>query len=207
MVNCWFYFARTLKPPLAYDGAPVLVIKKDKPYAAVGYASSHTLLVLHDGKSDQFNLAPPIVKKQFKNVSAIRDFVGAEVSSKVFALVLEDYKSKGQYRFELSSVRMRLGYGRANLKCVSSQGTSASDVMRFFGIPQSSQATVGLEPTEAYEECEEPPEPSQSIESSHPNGSGSAGENDGPDHAEPPELNTALEAPEASGVGETNVFW
>ena len=146
-------FARTLKPPLAYDGSPVILIKRDKQYVAVGYAASHTLLVLHDGKHDHFNVAPASVRKHFKDTPAIREFVNTDESSKIFALVLEDYKSKGQYRYELSNVRLRNGYGRANLKNVSAQGTSPADVVRFFGGSKGSQS----QPSNAA--TPEPPEP------------------------------------------------
>lgn len=108
------------------------MVNKDKVYVVLGFATYKTCLVVHDGKTDFFKTMPPHVRKNFPSTSAIRDFMQADESSKVFAVVMEGFEGRGPYRYELSNNRFRVGYGKTNLKGVQAEGLSES-AAKFFG--------------------------------------------------------------------------
>ncbi len=159
---------RTQRPPASFDSGGVAVLtknEKDKTYVYNGYATSSVTWTLHDGTTNQFGSAPPYVRKQFKSVASIRTHMNVDVSSKVFAMVLSDYKSKGVHQYEVSNVKMRSGFGKSEIKHIPPAATKAADVQRMFGgasvkaspettetVPEStSSSTVqqGLEVTTA----------------------------------------------------------
>ena len=107
--------------------------EKDKTYVYNGHAASVVIWTLHDGSTDQFGNAPPYVRKQFKSVASIRSHMNAAVSSKVYALVLSDYKSKGVYQYEVSNVKIRSGFGKSDIKHVPPAATKAADLQKMFG--------------------------------------------------------------------------
>lgn len=55
------------------------------------------------------------------------------MSSKVYALVLSDYKSKGVYQYEVSNVKIRSGFGKSDIKHVPPAATKAADLQKMFG--------------------------------------------------------------------------
>lgn len=72
--------------------------------------------------------------------------MNAGVASKVFAIVLSDYKSKGVHQYEVSNVKIRSGFGKADINHVPPAATKAADVQRMFGgasVKASPETTDG----------------------------------------------------------------
>ena len=92
--------------------------EKDKVYHFNGKADSLVVWPFHDGTHNQFDAAPPYVKKSFKSVGDIRTFMAAPTSSKVFAIVLSKYKSKGVHSYEISNAKFRSGFGKCDIAFV-----------------------------------------------------------------------------------------
>ena len=63
--------------------------------------------------------------------------MNADVSSKVFAIVMEDFEGKGPHKFELTNNRFRTGFGKVNIKFIPPEGVSAVNVKNFFGVSES----------------------------------------------------------------------
>ena len=58
--------------------------------------------------------------------------MGFAVSSKVYAVVLEAYVSKGVFQFEISNPKLRSGYGKVDIKYLPPDKTTAKDIQRLF---------------------------------------------------------------------------
>jgi len=138
---------------------------KDKSYSAVAYAESHTVFVVHDGSKDFFASAPQHVRKTFKSTAHIREFTKSDSSAKVYAIMLQAYRSKGPYTYELSNVKLRQGFGRGTIKHVPSSDGTLADKKGFFGAtsPPKSHGSGESNPDSKAqpEKLDEPTPPSQ----------------------------------------------
>ena len=141
---CWCCYdlltsRRNNRPPgtLLEDKTVCLVTKndKDKSFGLNGWGASFTVWPLHDGTTDSFASAPPAVTKRFKSTSDIRKHMSFAASSKVFAIVIEQYNSKGVHTFEISNTKLRVGFGRADYKLVPPSSHSREDVAKLFKQP------------------------------------------------------------------------
>ena len=92
-----------------------------------------TVLTINDGSHDHFSSMPTSVKKRVTSTQAIRDHMDFGTEGKLFAIVLEQYTSKGIYRYELSQLKVRSGYGKGSVARIPSQGPTQQDANRFFG--------------------------------------------------------------------------
>ena len=136
---------RTNRPTAAFDKTSALVVtknEKDKVYHFNGIADSMVVWPIHDGTSNQFEAAPSYVKKTFKSVGDIRTFMSVPTSSKVFAIVLSKYKSKGVHSYEISNPKFRSGFGKCDITFVPPAATKAADIQKMFG-GTSSQPSQG----------------------------------------------------------------
>lgn len=110
-----------------------------------GFSPSCKCITVCDGKKDWFTSCPAQVKRAFSNTQAIRQFMGITENCKVYAIVLEDYQSKGPHMYELLlNGKVRSGFGKGTVKFVKpSSNTNAATVATFFGSSSSSsKATV-----------------------------------------------------------------
>lgn len=130
---------RTTKPPLHMQTSSVTVCciakltDKDKSWHVRGFADKVTVLTINDGSHDHFSSMPASVKKRFTSTQAIRDHMDFGTEGKLFAIVLEQYTSKGIYRYELSNLKVRSGYGKGSMARIPAQGPTQQDANRFFG--------------------------------------------------------------------------
>lgn len=134
---------RTSKVPSTMDTMPVVLISKGDHGSTIvhGFADSCKCLTIFDGKTDSFASSMPIVKKKFANTHAIRQFMQIDEVCKVFALVLENYASKGPHNYEFrSATRARSGYGKGTVHYIKpTSNMSAKAVSSFFkNAPMSS---------------------------------------------------------------------
>lgn len=129
------------RPPGTFGNAPLLVIRKDKVYSLVGRAEAHSVFVIHDGSKDYFTSAPPCVRVLFESTAEIREFTRFDVSSKLFAIILEQLKTKGPLNYEMSAMKLRNGFGKGIIKLVSPRGTTAKQVEKLFRGKATVQAT------------------------------------------------------------------
>ena len=114
---------------------------KDKNFSVLGFGAGLTVMSVHDGSTDSFSSMPPMVRKHFVDTSALRTFMGASASSKVFALIFETFEKKGVHEYELSNVKHRSGYGKCDCKPIPVVGLKQGDVNRFFGTTTGSATT------------------------------------------------------------------
>ena len=120
--------------------------EKDKSYSVAGIAKAFTVYAVFDGSRDRFKDAPPSVTKKFNNTAGIRTLMDASDSSKVYAIVLESYTSKGVTRYEVSSVRMRSGFGKGNVKELVSRGVTQEAANRFFNQSAADTSAPEVKP-------------------------------------------------------------
>ena len=145
---------RTAKLPACYEeSAVVLATKTDNDgFKTSGFSQTCKSVTICDGTSDYFELVHPVVKKSFKSTAAIRTALGwdRESSTKMFAVILEDYVSKGTAVYEvLLHGRMRTGYGKAQVKeIVRSSGTKV-EKQNFFGTNRQKHDASTIPPTDA----------------------------------------------------------
>ena len=130
----------------------VLVTKhdKEKTYSVVGIGKSCSVYAIHDGTRDRFADAPATVKQRFKTTDSLRTYMEASSSSKVFAIIVDSYVSKGVTDYELSGVKMRVGYGKGHVEEIPKIGIVKSDAEKFFGtaIPSKSESSTTAGTTE-----------------------------------------------------------
>ena len=129
------------RPPGTFGNAPLLVVRKDKVYSLVGRAEAHSVFVIHDGSKDYFTSAPPCVRVLFESTAEIREFTRFDVSSKVFAIILEQFKTKGPLNYEMSAMKLRNVFGKGTIKLVSPRGTTAKQIEKLFRGKATAQAT------------------------------------------------------------------
>ena len=77
--------------------------EKDKQFSVLGFGTTATILTIHDGNTNSFDSMPAVVKKKFPNTAAIRTFMNASSSSKVYALIIESFQKKGPLEYEVYS--------------------------------------------------------------------------------------------------------
>ena len=112
----------------------------------VGFAPTAQCVAVFDGKSDAFASCLPVVKKKFHDTQAIRKFMDITETCKVFAIVLDEFVSKGHYTYEVAIAKpLRSGYGKGNVKFLKpSNNTSAQAMQAFFGkTPLPSDGATG----------------------------------------------------------------
>ena len=113
-----YSLGRTTKVPSTLDNMPVVLVSKGDHGATNvhGFAESCQCLPIFDGKTDSFVSCMDIVKKKFANTQAVRQFMQIDEACKVFALVLENYESKGHHTYEFHCLtRPRSGYGKGTV--------------------------------------------------------------------------------------------
>ena len=157
------YANRSTSVPAKATLEPVVVLSKPdaKSLATVGFASSVTCLIVHDGKTSFFDTMPAHVKKQFKGHQHMREHMGLDKngSHKVIALVLNSYTSKGPNNYDISDRKIRAGYGTATIS-LTPRDTQAKNIQNLFGTqkPKLEDADVVQHPM---------PEPEPSISASN----------------------------------------
>ena len=134
---------RTTKPPATLNESDAIAVitesDKDKTFTLIGFATSFTVFAIHDGHRDRFADAPPSITKSFTSTSSIRKMMDVSDSSKVFALVLQSYSSKGIRKFELSSMKMRSGFGKGNVKEIIPKGLTNAATTKFFNVKPTNE--------------------------------------------------------------------
>ena len=132
---------RSVKPPALWESSSnttnVVVVhkanEKDKNMSVLGFGGPLTVMTIHDGSTDSFASMPDAIKKTFPDTASIRKFMSVNASSKVFALVIENFERKGTFEYELSNVRHRSGYGKCDIKHIPPAKTGAAEINKFFG--------------------------------------------------------------------------
>ena len=138
---------RTAKLPASYEESPtVLAVKTDQEgFKVSGFSQSCKSVTICDGASDFFDLVHPCVKKSFKSTAALRTALGwdREAATKLYAVILEDYASKGTAAHEvLVQGRIRTGYGKANVtEIVRCSGTRLEKQSFFASASASAKST------------------------------------------------------------------
>ena len=100
-----------------------------------GFSQSCKCMIIFDGKKDCFSSLPAFVKKSFANTTAIRQFMQiTEPGCKVYAIMLENYESKGPHTYEISlNGRLRTGFGKGTVKYIKpTSNISAATMSSFF---------------------------------------------------------------------------
>ena len=118
----------------------VLVSKGDHGLQVVGFSKSLTCFTLFDGTTDSLQSSPPVVKKHFKDLGAIRAHMSIDLneSCKLYAIILEDYESKGNGAYELSlQGRIRTGYGKTTVSQVQRRAGTLKEKQSFFKVRQT----------------------------------------------------------------------
>ena len=129
---------RNVKPtqPWCAEDTPVAVVSKgisDKAWQMRGMAASATLLTIHDGTADYFDSMPSHVKKRFPGTTALIASQSLhDKSGKVFAIVLENYQSKGVARFEITNTKLRQGFGKGSVHRLVTHTHTKADGTAFF---------------------------------------------------------------------------
>ena len=115
------------------DNVAILNKPDPKTLYVLGFAASVTSLVIHDGKHDHFDSMPPNVKGKFTSSIGMRSKMGLDrnTTSKVIAIILHSYKSKGPNNYDVSDRKFRSGYGTATITLVP-RDTTAQNVQNFF---------------------------------------------------------------------------
>ena len=138
--RCLIYlvpFGRTTKLPAVSEGKQVaLIYKGDHSSTNVaGFAPLAQSVTVFDGKSDLFDSCPSMIRKRFTSTQSIREFMGITENCKVFALVMEDFVSKGHHKYEVNITKaLRSGYGKGSVKWIKpTSNTDANAVASFFG--------------------------------------------------------------------------
>ena len=130
------YIGRTSKTPSTLDNLPVVLVSKGDHGSILvhGFADSYKCLPIFDGTTDTFASCMPVVKKKFNDTHAVRKFMQIDEVCKVFALVLENYTSKGPHTYETQVVtRARAGYGKCTLNYIKpTSNISVQSVSAFF---------------------------------------------------------------------------
>lgn len=116
-----------------------------------GFAESTTTLVVHDGRKDFFASMPLYVTQPYKDTRHIRTLIGQErnCTSKIVAVVLNNYTVKPPGHFDIFERKLRNGYGTASISKAPPEFT-AEDVVNFFGkslqpgMPSQSQSDGGF---------------------------------------------------------------
>ena len=114
----------------------VIVQKADRAATSLtprGFGESMTCLVVHDGRTDNFASMPATVRKRFKGAAGIRSFMGVQATAKIFALVVENYSSKGQWVYTVENTRTRVGFGKSVVKHIPPVSTTRSHLNQLFG--------------------------------------------------------------------------
>ena len=114
--------------------AVVIVQKADRTATSLtprGFGESMTCLVVHDGRTDNFASMPATVRKRFGS-RELRAF-GVQATAKIFALVVENYSSKGQWVYTVENTRTRVGFGKSVVKHIPPVSTTRSHLNRLFG--------------------------------------------------------------------------
>ena len=134
-------YGRTSRPAAHMSDAELVCLvsknDKDKCHTLNGWAAALTIWPIHDGTTDSFSSLPPDISKKFKNTNSIRSHMSFATSSKVFAVVLENYVSKGVFKYEVSNVKIRLGFGKADFKYVAPESTTRADMESMFTKPRA----------------------------------------------------------------------
>ena len=139
---------RASKPPAYFTSASSgvsLVVKhgdKGASYQVKGFAKSLAVMTIHDGSHDSFDSMPPSVKKRFKSSMAIKELFEFDLSGKLYALILQGYLTKGQYRYDVGSPKIRSGFGKALVQRVKPQGHSQRDAANYFKVAQQPPASA-----------------------------------------------------------------
>ncbi len=129
---------RTVKTPNTYDEKPAVLVSKGEQHGLVvnGFCESIRCVTIFDGTSDMFESLPPTIKKKFQNTSGIRTFMGVDAneSCKVFAIVMDNYKSKGVHQYELKvGGRVRSGYAKCEVNEIQRVALTKEKMNSFFG--------------------------------------------------------------------------
>lgn len=107
-----------------------------------GFSKSCKCMVIFDGKKDFFNSLPAFVKKSFANTAAIRQFMQInETGCKMYALMLENYETKGPHSYEVSLAgRLRNGFGKCTVKYIKpTSNINATSMSSFFKTDMTAQ--------------------------------------------------------------------
>lgn len=142
-----FFNGRTMKPPVALESSEIVLVSKgDHGFQVVGFSKTLVCFTLFDGTTDSLQSSPPIVKKHFKDLGAVRTHMSIDLNEacKLFAIILEDYTSKGNAAYDLSiQGRIRSGYGKATVSQVQRRAGTIKEKQTFFKVQPNTDGSDG----------------------------------------------------------------